>query len=134
MTAFSSMRLLGSEGSGSQAHEPEMQEEACEAQGTQTRTCLRRSGTHKELGALNSTGAAAPSSLPQRALPRAPRAPRPPRCSASSAEGAVVSVSQVCLSAAHCLSSKLCSRGNGEEVISPTVGRRQRWMGRQLCA
>lgn len=33
-----------------------------------------------------------------------------------------------------CRSSKLCSRGNGEEAISPTVGRRQRWMGRQLRA
>lgn len=78
MTAFSSMRLLGSEGSGSQAHEPEMQEEACEAQGTQTRTCLRRSGTHKELGALNSTGAAAPSSLPRSATWGASPAPCPP--------------------------------------------------------
>lgn len=52
MTVFSSMRIVGSEGSVSQAHEPEMQEEACEAQGTQTPPCLRRSRRNKEPGAL----------------------------------------------------------------------------------
>lgn len=62
------------------------------------------------------------------------RCPAVPLQHVLAAEGAVASASQVCLSVAHCLSSKLCSRGNGEEVISPTVGRRQRWMGRQLCA
>lgn len=56
-------------------------------------------------------------------------------CTPSSANTARLQrVSQVCVSSAHCSSSKLCSRGNGEEVISPTVGRRQRWMGQQLRA
>lgn len=126
------------------------EEKDSEARGTPRPVCLRRSGTN--CGPRSSQEAQEPQSL---ALP--PSAPEsapapldrpapalcpvlPGRCPAvplqriPSAEGAAASVSQVCLSVAHCLSGKLCSRGNGEEVISPTVGRRQRWMGRQLRA
>lgn len=121
------------------------QEEDSEAQGTPPLMCLRTLGTNRGPGIIQeaATHCSSPFSLAEHPAPLKAGAQAPPQLPSRSPSAALRHglcggccglLSQVRLSVARCLSSKLCSRGSGEEVISPTVGRRQRWMGRQLCA
>lgn len=126
----------------SQRRRVRKQEEDSEAQGTPPSLCLDAGDEQK---AWNHSGSCnpLPFSPAEHPAPLKAGTQAPPQLPSRSpsvplwhglCRGCCGLLSQVWLSMAHCLSSKLCSRGNGEEVISPTVGRRQRWMGRQLRA
>lgn len=129
----------------SQRRRVRKQEEDSEAQGTPPSLCLWALGMNRRPGIIQeaATLCSSPFSPAEHPAPLKAGTQAPPQLPSRSpsvplrhglCRGCCGLLSQVWLSMAHCLSSKLCSRGNGEEVISPTVGRRQRWMGRQLRA